>query len=254
MENNEEPNIEEPIIEEPNIEEPIIEEPNIEEPNIEEPNIEEPNIDNIIRNLNTSFFMNPNTSFFMNPNTTQVQLMPQMTFLNTLSGMNGGMNVDGINSVLQQSMEDTGNTETPTDKDTIKNLSVVEIFNDNIKCAICQESINNGMKAIKLPCPNVPHYFCIGDEPEKCQGIKPWLECHNTCPICRFELPEDKTAKPKKPPESTGDETIPLNSPNALMNEISNSISHIINSQLSYIDNEGFDTREFEEAIHMSLE
>jgi hypothetical protein len=233
-------------------EEPDNEESTIEEPNIEEPNIEEPNIDNIIRNLNASFFMDPNTMQvpLMSQLSFELQqpLVPQMTFLNTLSGMNGGgMN---ISSVLQRSMEDTGNTETPTDKETIKNLSVVEIFNDHIKCAICQESIKNGMKAIKLPCPNVPHYFCIGDEPEKCQGIKPWLESHNTCPICRFELPEDKTVKPKKPPESTGDET----TPNALMNEISNSISHIINSELSFIDNEGFDTREFEEAIHMSLE
>ena len=191
-----------------------------------------------------------------------------------MSGLN---TTQGYGDILQRSMLDTGGAAKPTAKDTIDNLSIVEVFSDRIQCAICQETIKNGAKAIKLPCPDAPHYFCLGDEPEKCAGIKPWLEENNTCPICRFELPIEE--KPEKkvnvnepPPLEQLDATeeqpqpqpqpppplpppAPENINDNLNNEaFRNMIRDLIQEETSYVDDDGFDTREFEEAIQRSMD
>ena len=54
-------------------------------------------------------------------------------------------------------------------------------------CAVCQDSFGGRKVAVRLPCYHVFHRACI----------KPWLESHNTCPTCRFELEtEDDVSAP----------------------------------------------------------
>jgi len=48
-------------------------------------------------------------------------------------------------------------------------------------CAVCCEHISLGMKGMFMPCGHIYHPDCL----------KPWLENHNTCPVCRFELPTE---------------------------------------------------------------
>ena len=48
-------------------------------------------------------------------------------------------------------------------------------------CSICLMDINEGQKTILLPCGHMFHDECITK----------WLNIHNTCPLCRFELPTD---------------------------------------------------------------
>jgi E3 ubiquitin-protein ligase RNF115/126 len=48
-------------------------------------------------------------------------------------------------------------------------------------CSICLMDINDGQKTILLPCGHMFHDECITK----------WLNIHNTCPLCRFELPTD---------------------------------------------------------------
>ena len=48
-------------------------------------------------------------------------------------------------------------------------------------CSICLMDINEGQKTILLPCGHMFHDECVTK----------WLNIHNTCPLCRFELPTD---------------------------------------------------------------
>lgn len=50
-----------------------------------------------------------------------------------------------------------------------------------LDCAVCQEPYEAGEEVIRLPCGHLFHGTCI----------LPWLDKHNSCPVCRSELPTD---------------------------------------------------------------
>jgi len=45
-------------------------------------------------------------------------------------------------------------------------------------CTICQDDIHKGCEAVHMPCKHAFHRECL----------VPWLEEHNTCPVCRCEV------------------------------------------------------------------
>ena len=49
------------------------------------------------------------------------------------------------------------------------------------ECSICLTEVNEGEDTILLPCGHMFHEACVTK----------WLQIHNTCPLCRFELPTD---------------------------------------------------------------
>jgi|APSaa5957512535_1039671.scaffolds.fasta_scaffold23917_4 hypothetical protein len=61
---------------------------------------------------------------------------------------------------------------------------------EKLSCAICQDIFHLNEKIIKLPCNCMPHFF-HKENTEECQGILPWFEAHNTCPVCREEYPSE---------------------------------------------------------------
>lgn len=52
-------------------------------------------------------------------------------------------------------------------------------------CSICQEEVERGHEVLKLHCRHVYHTGCVVS----------WLESHNTCPLCRLQMPNDEEVK-----------------------------------------------------------
>eukprot|EP00808_Paulinella_micropora_P010281 g60288.t1 len=48
-------------------------------------------------------------------------------------------------------------------------------------CAVCKDEFQLDEEALRMPCMHIFHKDCL----------LPWLKLHNTCPVCRYELPTD---------------------------------------------------------------
>ncbi|KAI5669553.1 hypothetical protein M9H77_19406 [Catharanthus roseus] len=79
----------------------------------------------------------------------------------------------------------------PASKEVVAKLPVTTITEDTLTklgaeahCAICQENLFVNDKMQELPCNHMFHPPCL----------KPWLDEHNSCPICRHELQTDDHA------------------------------------------------------------
>lgn len=55
------------------------------------------------------------------------------------------------------------------------------LTSDLSQCAVCKDSFELDELVKQMPCKHMYHKNCI----------LPWLEMHNTCPVCRYELPTD---------------------------------------------------------------
>jgi len=76
-------------------------------------------------------------------------------------------------------------------EEAIKKLPVIDIEDKHCKkkgisleeptCTVCVEHIKRRTKGMFMPCGHIYHPICL----------KPWLETHNSCPVCRYELPRE---------------------------------------------------------------
>ncbi|KAI3920627.1 hypothetical protein MKW92_020988 [Papaver armeniacum] len=76
----------------------------------------------------------------------------------------------------------------PASKEVVKKLPVITVTEEiltrleiHTKCSVCQEELVVDDKMQELPCKHFYHPPCL----------KPWLDEHNSCPDCRYELPTD---------------------------------------------------------------
>lgn len=83
--------------------------------------------------------------------------------------------------ILNRLFQQQQSRSTATSQHVLDNLPEVEVPHDpsNDPCVVCQENFEEGEIATKLPCGHFFHGECI----------VPWLKEHNTCPLCRYELP-----------------------------------------------------------------
>eukprot|EP01012_Entosiphon_sulcatum_P044945 TRINITY_DN5981_c0_g1_i2.p2 TRINITY_DN5981_c0_g1~~TRINITY_DN5981_c0_g1_i2.p2 ORF type:complete len:119 (-),score=9.41 TRINITY_DN5981_c0_g1_i2:25-381(-) len=63
----------------------------------------------------------------------------------------------------------------------IESLPEVAQQDESQACSVCKDAFVKGELAVQLPCNHFYHKDCLF----------PWLQQHNTCPTCRYELPTD---------------------------------------------------------------
>ena len=117
-----------------------------------------------------------------NPNNPLVQLITNL--------MNSEYENDEIENILNYIMNNDENKygSPPAAKSEINKLKKYVLSKENLNnfgcensCSVCKEDFAIGNKMMDLPC---KHYFH-----EEC--LLPWLNQHDSCPICRFELKTD---------------------------------------------------------------
>ncbi|KAL9317022.1 hypothetical protein ACSQ67_013539 [Phaseolus vulgaris] len=87
----------------------------------------------------------------------------------------------------------------PAAKDAIENLPTVtvddELLNSEMnQCAVCQDEFEKDTQVKQMPCRHAYHADCL----------IPWLRLHNSCPVCRYELPTDDSEYENRP-RASGD-------------------------------------------------
>ncbi|XP_022906180.1 E3 ubiquitin-protein ligase Iruka-like isoform X2 [Onthophagus taurus] len=92
----------------------------------------------------------------------------------------GHEGLDAVVSQLLNQMDTSG--PPPLSKEVIDALPSVDVtesqVNAKLQCSVCWEDFQFQEKVRQLPCQHVYHEPCI----------RPWLELHGTCPICRQNL------------------------------------------------------------------
>ncbi|KAG6532773.1 E3 ubiquitin-protein ligase RING1-like [Zingiber officinale] len=94
----------------------------------------------------------------------------------------------GLEQLIQQLTENDPNRygTPPAAKSVVANLPDIKISlellaSDEAQCSVCMDTFEMGNEAKQMPCKHIFHKNCI----------LPWLELHNSCPVCRYELPTD---------------------------------------------------------------
>ncbi|XP_048881249.1 LOW QUALITY PROTEIN: E3 ubiquitin-protein ligase RNF115 [Brienomyrus brachyistius] len=104
----------------------------------------------------------------------------------------------GLDAVITQLLGQFENTgPPPAEKEKISSLPTVVISQEqadsNMECPVCKEDYAAGEAVRQLPCNHFFHSDCI----------VPWLELHDTCPVCRKSLNgEDSSAQASPEPSA----------------------------------------------------
>jgi len=89
----------------------------------------------------------------------------------------------GLDNIITQLLNQLDNSgPPPAERTKIDSLPIYEItqkdLDEKSECAVCQDQFQLSEKVKQLPCKHNFHTPCI----------EPWLEMHDSCPICRMNL------------------------------------------------------------------
>eukprot|EP00250_Pteridium_aquilinum_P001214 c1141_g1_i1 orf=448-1656(-) len=94
----------------------------------------------------------------------------------------------GIDQLIQQLAENDPNRHgaPPASKAAVEVLPTITISEEHLgtdaaQCAVCKDEFELSSQVKQMPCKHLYHQDCI----------LPWLAQHNSCPVCRYELPTD---------------------------------------------------------------
>lgn len=90
----------------------------------------------------------------------------------------------GFNELIEELTQNDRPGPRPVPESEISKIPTVQINETHLKnnsphCPVCMEGFNVGGDARELPCNHIFHSDCI----------VPWLRLHNSCPVCRHEIP-----------------------------------------------------------------
>ncbi|KAJ0443008.1 putative transcription factor C2H2 family [Helianthus annuus] len=90
----------------------------------------------------------------------------------------------GLQELFEQlSMNDGRQGPPPATQSAIDSMPTIKITNRHVNtdshCPVCKDKFELGCEARQMPCNHIYHSGCI----------EPWLVQHNSCPVCRVELP-----------------------------------------------------------------
>ncbi|KAF8039653.1 hypothetical protein BT93_B2005 [Corymbia citriodora subsp. variegata] len=89
----------------------------------------------------------------------------------------------GLEDLIQRISVNDRRGPPPAPQSAITALPIIKITQMHLRadseCPICKEEFELQAEAKMMPCHHIYHPDCI----------VPWLERHNSCPVCRFEMP-----------------------------------------------------------------
>lgn len=89
----------------------------------------------------------------------------------------------GLQHLLEQLSVNGRQGPPPAPRSAIDAMPTIRItqrhMNTDSHCPVCQDEFELGCEARQMPCNHIYHSDCI----------VPWLVQHNSCPVCRLELP-----------------------------------------------------------------
>lgn len=89
----------------------------------------------------------------------------------------------GLEDLIEQLTHSDRRGPPPASQSSIDAMPTVRITSRHLTgdshCPVCKEKFELGSEAREMPCKHLYHSDCI----------LPWLEQHNSCPVCRYELP-----------------------------------------------------------------
>lgn len=109
-----------------------------------------------------------------------------------VNNIQGIINLENdLDSAIEAALQEVGSgprVPPPASKEVVAKLPIVDVTEEvlarmgkDTECAVCREDLIVGDKMQELPCKHLFHPNCL----------KPWLDEHNSCPICRYELQTD---------------------------------------------------------------
>ena len=155
-------------------------------------------------------------------------------------------------SIEQISFDRQKVRDSPCTQEFIHSLETLTINEEDVKnklsCAICQEEFKVDEEVLELPCKPQKHYYHSNHS--ECEGILPWLQKNNTCPVCRFEFPKEEVEEEENEEDEEDEPSIESDEHN--LDRI-RQIEELIMNNMDVI-RDGFSDRDIDEAMRRSLE